>query len=239
MIRVAVIACALVSLLAPRASAGVVTLASVRDNTLFEDANGDTSNGAGPAFFAGVNSQGRTRRALLAFDLARQVPADAVIDSVVLTLEVTSAPDTVARLFTLHRMLANWGEGSSSSAGGSGAPATPGDATWLHAFYPDVSWFLPGGDFDPTPSADQIVGDVGTWSWSGAGIAADVRGWIENPASNFGWLIRGNERVTRSVRRFDSRETGIPLNVPTLTIHFSLPVAARTASWGGIKARYR
>ena len=211
----------------------------MRDNTLFEDANGDTSNGAGPALFAGLNAQGRTRRALLAFDLAGQLPTDAVIDSVVLTLEVTSAPDAVARLFTLHRVLANWGEGSSSSAGGSGAPATPGDATWLHAFYPDVSWSLPGGDFVPTPSADQMVGDVGTWSWRGAGVIADVRRWVENPASNFGWLIRGSEDVTRSVRRFDSRETGIPANVPTLTIHFSLPVPVRTTSWAGIKARYR
>lgn len=239
MIRLALILCTLVSMLAPPAIAGVATLPSARDNTLFEDANGDTSNGAGPAFFAGINTQGRTRRALLVFDIAGQVPADAVLDSVVLTLEVTSAPDTIARLFTLHRALAHWGEGSSSSAGGAGAPATPGDATWLHAFYPAVSWSLPGGDFDPTPSASQMVGDVGTWSWSGAGIAADVRGWIGNPASNFGWVIRGNESVARSVRRFDSREAGIPSNVPTLTIHFSTPVAARAASWGEIKTRYR
>lgn len=104
------------------AEASAVELTAVRDNTLFQDADGDTSNGAGPGFFAGLNNQGRIRRALLAFDIAGQVPAGAVIDSVVLSLEVTSAPDTVARLFTLHRVLANWGEGNSSSTGGSGAP---------------------------------------------------------------------------------------------------------------------
>lgn len=223
--------------LASRAEAGVVTVSPIRDNTLFEDAQGDTSNGAGPAIYAGRNSQDLTRRALIAFDLVGVVPAGAAIDSVVLTLEVSSAPDLVPRSFTLHRVFADWGEGSSSTAGGSGAPATASDATWLHTFYPYRFWLSPGGDFAPAASAEQQVVDVGSYSWTGPAMTADVGRWLNHSETNFGWLVRGEETGPRTVRRFDSRESaGRP---PTLSIHYSYPVATRPARWGALKALYR
>jgi hypothetical protein len=225
--------------LVPPAESAVVTIPSVRDNTLFQDAEGDTSNGAGPAMFAGRNSQNLTRRALVAFDLSGHVPAGALIESVVLTLEVTSAPDTLSRQFTLHRVLADWGEGLSSTAGGSGAPAAAGDATWLHTFYPGQFWSSPGGDFDPTPSGTETVGDVGTYCWTGAGMVADVQHWLDHPDINFGWLVRGEESGPRTVRRFDSRESDLPPNRPSLSISYTLPVATRPVSWSALKAIYR
>ena len=226
-------------LVASVAHSGAVTIVCSRDNTLFEDAQGDTSNGAGPACFAGNNSQNLIRRALVRFDLAGLVPAGAAVDAVELALEVTSAPDTITRSITLHRVLADWGEGTSSSSGGGGAPATPGDATWLHAFYPDVSWSQPGGDFAAAPSGSALVGDVGSYVWSGAGMRADVQHWLADPASNFGWLLRGEEGASRSVRRFDSRESPTPANRPTLTVFFSLPVPTSSTTWGRLKALYR
>jgi len=225
--------------LASQASAGVVAVTPVRDNTLFQDADGDTSNGAGPAFFAGRNSQNLTRRGLLAFDLAGQVPAGSKVDSVVLTLQVSSAPDTFPRLFTLHPVLDNWGEGRSYSSGGAGAPATPGDASWLHTFYPALLWAHAGGDFDPTVSASAVVGDIGTYLWTGPGMTADVQMWLGQPASNFGWLIQGEETGPRTVRRFDSRESDLPAHRPTLTIYFSTAVATRSTTWGSLKAHFR
>lgn len=220
-------------------SAGTVTLSSVRDNTLFEDADGDTSNGAGPVLFAGRNAQNLTRRALLTFDIAGGIPTGASIDSVVLTLRVSSAPDSIQRLFELHRVLADWGEGQSSSEGGGGAPATPGDATWLHTFFPGQFWAAPGGDFDPTASASAMVGDVGPYIWTGSGLTADVQFWLDQPQSNFGWLIQGEESGSRTVRRFDSRENSAAENRPALTIYFSLTNASRPTSWGNVKALYK
>lgn len=223
------------------AAADVAIIPCARDNTLFEDAEGDTSNGAGPALFAGRNSQDRTRRALLVFDLAGAVPADMRIDNVILTLHVSSAPDTTARGYSLHRALRDWGEGQSFSSGGAGAPATTGDATWLHAFYPAEFWIQPGGDFDPAPSATQICGDIGFSAWSGPGLIGDVVAWLSNPADNNGWILRGEERGPRTVRRFDSRETSLLVNRPTLTIHYSRlePVASSHQTWGRLKASYR
>ncbi len=221
------------------ASAGIVTIPPARDNTLFQDADGDTSNGAGPAVFAGNNGQNLTRRGLVAFDVAGQVPAGSAIDSAVLVLQVSSAPDAVPRQFTLHRVLDDWGEGQSYSAGGSGAPATPGDATWLHTFYPGLFWVHVGGDFDPTVSASAAVGDVGAYRWTGPGMADDVQMWLDQPGADFGWLIQGEETGPRTVRRFDSRESDLPDHRPALTIYFSTAVETRSTSWGSLKSRFR
>lgn len=222
-------------------AADVATVSAARDNTLLEDAEGDASNGAGPAFFAGRNGQGRTSRALLAFDLAGVVPAGARIDSVILALEVSNAPDSSARSFSLHRVLRCWGEGTSSASGGGGAPATPGDATWLHAFFPSDSWSLPGGDFLPAATATQIVGGVGPSAWSGPGLVADVEAWLADPAANHGWLLRGDEGSPSTARRFDSREAVLPAHGPTLTIQYSRPdpTAPLPSSWGRLKSAYR
>ena len=227
------------SFVAGVAGAGLVSVVASRDNTLFQDAQGDTSNGAGPAFFAGNNNQNLVRRALVRFDLAGLGLDGATIDRVELALEVSSAPDTVSRSITLHRVLADWGEGTSYSSGGGGSPATPGDATWLHTRYPGSFWNAPGGDFVPSPSATTPVGDVGSYAWSGEGMLADVQLWLTDPASNFGWLLCGEESSPRTVRRFDSRETDVPSRRPTLNIFYSETVPSRPTTWGRLKALYR
>ena len=95
------------------------TFTSSRDNTLFEYAGVDLSNGAGPAFFAGrtKQAQGSIRRGLIFFDLAGSgIPPNALVTQVTLQLHLSDSnigPQNV----TLHRLLADWGEGSSFSQG--------------------------------------------------------------------------------------------------------------------------
>ena len=116
----------LVILAAPcTAGTQVAILEPVRDNTLFQDADGDTSNGVGPALFAGNNGQNLTRRALLLFDVAGHVPASSSIDSVVLTLQVSNAPNAIPRQLTLHRALADWGKSRRSRPAGAELPPLP------------------------------------------------------------------------------------------------------------------
>jgi hypothetical protein len=69
----------------------------------------------------------------------------------------------------------------------------PGDATWLHARYPDVFWGQPGGDFVAALSGSALVGDVGSLCVVQRGMRADVQHWLADPATNFGWLLRGEE----------------------------------------------
>jgi len=105
-----------------------------------------------------------------------------------------TALDT-ARVIELHKLLADWGEGTSQATGeeGQGAPATPNDATWRHRFFDTIFWTNEGGDFSAVVSASQSVGPVGQYTWSSAQMVADVQSWLENPASNFGWLVLGDE----------------------------------------------
>lgn len=227
-----------VALASAAAPASVVSLTPIRDNTLFEDTEGDTSNGSGPAVFAGENSQGRIRRAVLAFDIAGTLPAGTSVDSVRLRLHVSNVSDPSPRVMRLHRLAAGWGEGASSAAGGSGAPAAPGDATWLHRFYPDMPWSAPGGDFDPSPSASLTVGGLGDYEWTGKSLVNDVRAWLEHPESSFGWILIGDESGPGTARRFDSRESTTESFRPTLVI-YSTEVSTFATSWGQIKARYR
>jgi hypothetical protein len=222
------------------ARAETIRLEPSADNTLFEDAEGDTSNGAGPALYVGRNNQnsGRARRAVIAFDLDA-IPRGASVDSVVLELHLSNSSDLVPRSLTVHRLDAPWGEGQSMSAGGTGTDATTGDATWVHAFFPDRSWLTPGGDFEALVSATQIVGATGSCAWVGRGLVADVMAWLQQPATNHGWLILGDESSPGTARRFDSRENPVSAMHPSLTIHFSPTRSARAMTWGSIKAAYR
>lgn len=48
-------------------------------------------------------------------------------------------------------------------------------------------------------------------------MIADVQAWLDNPASNFGWLVLGDETGIATAKRFDTRESASP---PVLTIAY-------------------
>ena len=62
-----------------------VILSAAKDNTIYQDATGN-SNGIGENFFSGNTATESARRALIKFDIAAQIPAGAVITSVTLNL---------------------------------------------------------------------------------------------------------------------------------------------------------
>jgi hypothetical protein len=133
------------------------------------------------------------------------------------------------RTVELHKLLADWGEGTSNADAqeGEGAPATPNDATWRHRFYNTIFWTTQGGDFSATVSASQSVGGIGEYVWSSAQMVADVQSWLDNPASNFGWLVLGDESTSPTSKRFDTRESTSP---PVLTIEYTEPTQEITLS---------
>src|SRR6266545_1600826 len=130
------------------AAAETLTLEANRDATLIEDPDGSRANGAGPALFVGhtAQSENGVRRALLSFDIAAALPRGAIIESVSLRLFMTVS-NSEPRPIHLYRVLEDWGEGPSASSGGGGAPALPGDVTWLHTFWDDAFWPQIGGHF--------------------------------------------------------------------------------------------
>lgn len=195
-----------------------ITLKPFKDNTLYQTSDGTLSNGAGDHLFCGKTAVGLLRRALIQFDVAT-IPSDAKIESVTLTMQVSNAVGG-ARAVKLHRVVRNWGEGTSNAEGpeGMGIEATNGDATWLHANFPSESWYTPGGDFLPNVSASTNVDSDGTYNWTSDLMKEDVQAWVKNQELNFGWILVGDEGTDKTAKRFDAKESEQP---PTLTIRYT------------------
>ena len=203
--------------------AAIATIPASKDNTLYQNAAGSTSNGAGEYMFTGRTSDSFVRRAVIRFDVAASIPAGATINSVTLQLRVSRVKDSISRTTSLHRLVADWGEGTSNSGQneGQGAPATTGDATWIHRFYPSTSWSAAGGDFNATASASLGITGTGTYAWTSATMILDVQGWLATPASNFGWLIRGDESIDETAKRLNTRENGTTSTRPMLIVDYT------------------
>jgi hypothetical protein len=203
------------------AIAQLANINPVKDNTLYEfvPAVGDRSNALGLHFFTGETGMGELRRGVLAFDIAGNIPAGAAILRVTLSLNMSMTPSGTPRTTELHKLLADWGEATSQASGGEGegAPATTNDATWRHRFFDTIFWTTEGGDFSATVSATQSVGTVGMYTWSSSQMVADVQSWLNDPATNFGWLVLGDESEIATAKRFDTRESASP---PVLTIQY-------------------
>jgi len=211
------------SSLASNCHADTINIVSSRDNTLYEDASGSLSNGAGQFLFAGRTFQGGEdlRRGLIYFDLSG-IPTGATITSVTLTMNMSRTISGAANV-ALHSVNTDWGEGTSNAGGqeGGGAASTAGDATWIHNFFPGSNWATAGGDFVAGASATTSVNAIGSYNWSSATMISDVQGWADNSATNFGWIVIGNESTAGSAKRFDTHEHPTVANRPTLVIEFT------------------
>ncbi|MEX0324539.1 MAG: DNRLRE domain-containing protein [Puniceicoccaceae bacterium] len=214
----------------PALWSATVSIEPTKDNSMFEEA--DESNGKGTYLFSGQtapkNNNAR-RRALLQFDLNGVIPAGSTIESVSLELTMNRTI-TGSQAMTLHRLNADWGEGSSNAFGqeGRGTAAQQGDVTWRHTFFSTQFWTSQGGDYVGTASATTSVGGNGKYTWSGAGMVDDVQAWVDNSATNFGWILVGLEGQT-SAKRFISRESTTVGDRPKLTITYS----EAAATWAG------
>ncbi|HEX5471125.1 MAG TPA: DNRLRE domain-containing protein [Lacipirellulaceae bacterium] len=241
------VASLLVVLLVPQVARPItVTIGAMKDNTIFQS-NSNNSAGGSAGIFSGANGQSSTRRGLIAFDIAGNVPAGSVITGAQLSLYLGNAPNSNVQTIGLYKLTKNWGEGTAGSSiatvGGSGAgfPASPGDATWSDAEFGSVPWSSPGGtgDFDPVASATAFVGGPVdtqfTWT-STTALIDDVQSWLDDSATNFGWvLVNANESTNQSVKAFYSREatqdsSGVPNSLdpswrPSLAVTYETPTS--------------
>ena len=216
------------------AHADTATFTPDKDNTLIQDAVGTLSNGAGQQLFVGRTNQIgniEIRRALMHFNLS-SLPAGANVTSASLRL-VGESNNNGARTLVLHRLLQDWGQGTSNSAG-RGAPATSNDATWIYRFYNPTSptssptWTTPGGSFSSTNTASALCpasGGAFTFTSTSA-LLSDVNFWLANPASNFGWELIGDESGPKTAKIIYSREFSTAANRPTLTVTYTVPEPA-------------
>lgn len=197
--------------LAPVASvtcpAVVVNLGADRD-TYLDQKNSGSSFGNGTAIHVGRTgtdgNPAHERRGLIHFDIAGSIPAGSLINSVTLSMflnqEAGSAgagacPSPVPNTIELRPATVNWTESS----------------TWntMNANFGGIS-------------ASTTVNGIGTKTWptggaSDAFLVADVQNWLDNPGSNFGWMLKGTN-VNCTAKQLRSSE-GAP--VPQLQIDYT------------------
>ena len=223
-----------------------ITIIASADTSLMEVAP-ENSNGGQGWVLAGRTQNGPHVRGLYRFDLAG-IPPHAIIQSAVVQLEVTGQPgdmEAVNSTFSLHRMLQPWGEGGNVSIAnpGQGVPAAPGDATWLYRFYPTNAWTSPGGaagiDYASEGSSFQQVEDPDHSPYrfgSTPEMVADVQEWVRLPATNFGWILIGDDDLIFTARRFGSRED--PDALPVLEINYALPLNIEQVTISGNQIQF-
>ncbi len=84
-----------------------------------------------------------------------------------------------------------------------------------------------------TPTAGRAVDQIGHYVWASTpAMVADVQGWLDEPATNFGWVIVGDESATApTAKRFDTREEAVIEYRPKLTVEFASGVPT-VSTWG-------
>ncbi|MBA4147498.1 MAG: DNRLRE domain-containing protein [Verrucomicrobia bacterium] len=195
-----------------------VVLTPVADSTLIE-LMPDNNMGGHVFFNVGSTFHGVRNRGMLRFDVAAGIPVGSKIKSVQLVVEVVGIPvePPSGANFRLHRVLRPWGEGDKISVGGPGRgdTATIGEVTWNHRHALTVDeWGAPGGlagmDFSPAMSGERFMEPSDNLAYefgSSSQMVADVQMWLDEPASNYGWLLKAEDEETRTTaRRFASRE---------------------------------
>ena len=220
--------CAAVPASAEQATQTVLT--AVADATIFAEQGGGAAydavaDGRGPNLWPSVIAAGVIRRALLRFDTTAVPPGAQVVQ---VQLEVFAIRIRLAQSLALHRLLAAWGEGPANGGdAGVGAPAQAGDSTWSHRFWPGQPWAQRGGDFEAAASGTtQVSGWPAPVVWSRTpAMVADVQRWVDEPGTNHGWLMLGDEPSSQNATRLASREIGDTLARPRLRVSWLLPLA--------------
>lgn len=221
--------------LAGSALAESATLHPIADTSLFENSP-DNNLGSNSNLVAGANGSGLRGRILFRFDVANQIPSNAVVQSVALKLNVVTVPGGGGEpsIFDLHRTLVSWKEGT--GAGNAGTPANADETTWNNRFHPSTPWTMPGAgmssDFSETVSDSLLITNLGNYTFtSNTNLVSDVQAWLQNPTENFGWIMIGESEDTAfTAKRFGSRED--TNNWPSLVVQYSLPVAPKIGSIG-------
>jgi hypothetical protein len=187
------------------------------------------------------NTCATIKRSLLRFNVTSVPVGSTVAGAVVrLTLLNGSNEPTTGRLVKFSRLTAGWTEGTGgagdfrTSALGSVVPAG-GGATWEFANQGVTPW-TSGSSYVAAVSAQAFVTNHNSgpilYSWSAGRLRNDVQAWVNGPATNFGWVILGDESVPNTTRRFASRSHAVPAERPRLDVTYTLAAGAVCAPPG-------
>lgn len=177
--------------------ADTVTVSASTNTWILGESPDSNFSGDSHGLGAGVNSHGSPMRAMFQFDLS-QIPANATITSVSVTVTETRENSLASTDYELHRILQTWVET---------------EATW-NSRASGLTWTSPGlaagTDYTSTASATitAAVGALGPHTFdSTSSLVADVQAWVNDPTSNNGWFFKDASESGQNGRRWGSTTT--------------------------------
>jgi hypothetical protein len=206
------------------------TLYTVKDASIFNNEAGTANNGnygtGGSELLQVGYGGGVYARSLVEFDLS-SIPSNAVIESVHLEFTTGSSGSNIPIIY-VHKLTQGWTEGTNKEVGncsfnttcniqGVAIPDGGTDVTWNETSYSGTTmnpganlnpWTTPGGHFNSTSSAASNEVGATSLTYSSALLKNDVEGWLLNPSTNFGWILKSdfNINLSSAMKRFRSRE---------------------------------
>ncbi len=184
-----------------------VTLAATAD-TYISDGKKTSNYGAASSLIADGNPD---FGALLKWDLS-SIPAGSTLQSATLSVNVTG---TSADTYEIYELKRSW---------------TELQATWNKATT-GTNWHSAGAQ----GSLDRYSTVLGTVTATVSGIRnvvlnaaglAVVQGWVNNPATNFGFILQDYANTTKDDLVFSSKESTVAANRPQLQVLYNPPSLA-------------
>ena len=221
----------LVGLILPGLAAGDVITIDASQDAGFNNLSTTNNQGAWSWVNVGISNTGNDFRSVFLMDVASLIPAGSTINSATFEFDVTlqGGGGGIGSNFGLFTVATGWAEGTGTGFTGS---TGSGGASW--DFVDDVTpWTTPGGDFAASSSGSVFVnwlsdgGGIQNYMLGNAQLVADVQNMLDNPGSNFGFILRELDGTTGSAMRVTSREGGSPAS---LTIDFTGPAVPEPGS---------
>lgn len=186
-----------------------VSYTGVRD-TYISGQQPDTNSGSAVYLLVDgdePHASGLDETSLMAWDVSA-IPADAVVESVSLTIEVTNPTTTQ---YAIQEMRRNWQES---------------EATW-NQYASGLAWGIPGalggGDRGTSVLGQISAPTVGTRTVALNADGVDlVQDWVDGTTPNYGIVI--SDSASTDGLDFWSSDASIATNRPSLTVVYSIPL---------------
>lgn len=136
-------------------------------------------------------------RSLIKFNIS-SIPASAVVSSANLSLYLNGYEDALAFNVDVHRITADWNEGS---------------VTWNSQPAHDASVI----------TSSPVGGTIGWYSWS---LASPVQGWVNGTLTNYGVKLKQDTETSTRRRYFYSSDHTTASERPKLVVTYSVPPTA-------------
>jgi hypothetical protein len=159
------------------------------------------------------------------FSLVGHIPAEATINSAVLTymLETLSGAQAVG----VRRLLTDWGI-TPTNEGVDNAPAAANEACFNQAFTGTSNWsggaFAVANDCDVEENTFNIGAADPLGTAYNVNIPTMVTNWYNNDATNYGFALAPQTTPGAVVNQLHSQEAGVAANRPYLTVDYTVPV---------------